>query len=64
METRDEIEFEITFTAFVSKSPTKTISQQIESLIDDLNEVIHEKHPNINADAFGVAQQPTRKEQQ
>jgi hypothetical protein len=63
MEKTDEIEFDITFTAFVKPSPIRTVGQQIESLIDDLNTVIYEKHKHIDADCFWVAQKPSKKEQ-
>lgn len=63
MEQTNEIEFEITFTAFVKTSPIRTVAQQIESLIDDLNQVIYEKHKHIDADCFWVGQKPTTKEQ-
>lgn len=60
-EQNDEIEFEITLTVFARKSRAETPGQQIERLIDDFNAVMHEKHPNINADCFWVGQKPERK---
>ena len=62
MDKLNEIEIDITFTAFVKPSPTRTIGQQIESMIDDLNKVIYEKHKNIDADSFWIMQKPTQKE--
>lgn len=59
---KNEIEFEITLTVFVRQSLAGTPGQQIENLIDDLNTIIYEKYPNIDADCFWVGQKPQIKD--
>lgn len=51
-----EIEYEITITVFARNSTEQTADEQIEKLVDDFNAVLYKQHPEIESDAFQVAE--------